>query len=256
MDPERVEEVYKELDEYSVELDREAWSLGPKHLHDLISKTRGYINAVTFILQEILKEKQSLDRDKHAKEASFKVEADRLLAEDERVRRCPSIDDRRATLNLILRDRLNEIAELDAALLDLGYVEKAVRHRYNELKATMTDIRAQRSLMRDALDTGSFYGDETETSRKNRTGGRPSDEPSEMIEQDDIDQVMSEINTQLTEKEDSDFSDLLVEEPSSSGSSPEPPQSVVVEAVPDHKPEESEIEAFLDGEDLSDLLSD
>lgn len=247
MTPERVEEIYKELDGYSVELDREAWSLGPKHLHDLIAKTRGYLNAVTFILQEILKEKQLLDRDKHAKESAFKVESDRLLAEDERVRRCPSIEDRRATINLILRDQLNDIASLDASLLDLGYVEKAVRHRYNELKATMTDIRAQRSLMRDHLDTGSFYGDEGDKSRKNRTAV-DRDDP-ELVEESNIDQVMSEINSQLAESDD--FSDLLVD------GSVEEPQQVVEEPVEKPKtPEVSEMEAFLDDEDLSDLLSD
>ena len=268
MDPSRVEVIYDQLGEFVIHLDADSWSMGPKYLHDLISKTRGYLNNVSFILQEILREKQSLDRSKHAAQAAFQVESDRLLAEDDRVRRLPNIDDRKATVNLICRDRLSEIATLDAQLLDLSYVEKAVRHRFQELKATMSDIRVQRALLRDAVDTGSFYGDETDTPRAKKV--RPSQEAIES----DIDEVMQEVDSILlgeaSESSDEatpdepvaqdaavaqveDYSDVLDDVSLES----ETPQRVVeVKEAQPKTEEDEEIEGFLDDDDLADLLAD
>lgn len=193
MDPKRVDEIYEQMGKFSVDLPSDAWSLGPKHVHEMISMTRGYINSVSHVLQEILQEKQNLDRAKHGVEAVFRMEADRLLVEDDRVKRAPNITDREATVNLILRERRTEIQLLEGQLLDLSYVERSVRHRYNELKATMSDIRAQRALIRDAIDTGSFYGDETETSRGSKFRAPSPDGLSE----DDIDKSMRELDTML-----------------------------------------------------------
>ena len=285
MDPKRVDEIYEQMGKFSVELPSDAWVLGPKHIHEMISMTRGYTNSVSHILQEILQEKQSLDRAKHASEAVFRMEADRLLVEDERAKRGVNIADREATVNLILRERKSEIQALEGQLLDLGYVEKAVRHRYNELKSTMSDIRAQRALIRDAIDTGAFYGDETETSRGSKFSAPAPDGSS--LSEDDIDRSMRELDTMLvvgevlppaelsndlTPSEQAealrlaptyepqsvaaavkapadDFSDLI------DGVEDSPPQ-VAAPVVPP-TPEDPEISRFLDGTDeLEDLFSD
>lgn len=193
MEQKRIDEIYGQLGTFVVELTPDAWSLGPRFIHDLIAKTRGYLNSVSFILQEVLQEKQTLDRAKHAADAVFKIESDRLLAEDPRCQpvRLPNIDDRRAMVNLILREQVAEIQSLEGQLLDLSYVERATKHRFQELKATMTDIRAQRSLIRDAIDSGSFYGDETSTSRGTRHAS-----PS-ALDEDEINKSMAELDDML-----------------------------------------------------------
>jgi hypothetical protein len=283
MDPKRVDEIYEQMGKFSIELPPDAWALGPKHIHDMISLTRGYTNSVSHVLQEILQERQTLDRGKHAVESVFKMESDRLLAEDDRVRRLPNIADREATVNLILRERRTEIQDLEGLLLDLSYVEKAVKHRYNELKSTMSDIRAQRALIRDAIDTGSFYGDETETSRGSSrlSGSRPTSSDGGGLSEDDIDKSMRELDTMMVTGEQppepvaqakvspvvpqpvvaqpqpvvpsppaDDFSDLIdgVEDVPSPVASPVAPPSSV---------EDPEITRFLDGTDeLEDLFSD
>lgn len=198
MESHRVDAIYEEIGKYSVDLAADAWSLGPRHVHELISMTRGYLNAVSYIMQEILQERQGLDRAKHAAEASFRIESDRLLAEDDRVRRLPNIEDRKATVSLIQRDLLAEIQNLEAQLLDLSYVDRAVRHRFNELKSTMTDIRAQRALIRDAIDVGSFYGDETDTPRGHRGPRAPLLQDPDFSE-DEIAKTMEEINAKLVD---------------------------------------------------------
>jgi hypothetical protein len=191
-----------------------------------------------------------------------------------------NIADREATVNLILRERKSEIQALEGQLLDLSYVEKAVRHRYNELKSTMSDIRAQRALIRDAIDTGAFYGDETETSR----GSKFSAPAPDGLSEDDIDRSMRELDTMLvtgevppaemsndltpseqaealqptpvnepkpvvTKPPADDFSDLI------DGIEDNPPQ--VVAPVGPATPEDPEISRFLDGTDeLEDLFSE
>lgn len=277
MEPKRVDEIYDQIGKFSVDLPSDAWALGPKHIHEMISLTRGYINTVSLILQEILQERQNLDRSRHGLEAIFKIESDRLLAEDERVRRQPNIDDRKSTVNLILRDRLTEIQTLEGQLLDLGYVEKAVRHRYNELKSTMSDIRAQRALIRDAIDSGSFYGDETGTSRGSSTGA-----PSSDFSEDEINRSMAELNDMLLSgQEPTDpGQEAPLPEPQEQVAPPPPPappkpqkatpeeddfsdlidgmDDAVVEAVsaPPVPTTDPELDRFLDGDDLSNLFDD
>lgn len=201
MEPARIEAIYEELGKYSVDLSADAWSLGPRHIHELISRTRGFINSVTFILQEILQERQRLDREKHAAESVFSLESDRLLAENDHVRRMPAIDDRKSTINVLLRDHVRRIQELTSQLLDLSYVEKVVKTRYSELKATMSDIKAQRALIRDAIDSGSYYGDETETSRGTSMPSAASDSSSVPgFSEDEFDQEMSALNDMMLGK--------------------------------------------------------
>lgn len=266
MDSQRVEAVYEEIGKYSVDLSSDAWSLGPKHVHELISMTRGYLNAVTHILQEILQERQNLDRAKHAAEAAYRIDSDRLLAEDDRVRRLPNIDDRKATIGLILRERLSEIQTLEGQLLDLSYVERAVRHRYNELKATMTDIRAQRALIRDAIDSGSFYGDETDASRGHRGNKAPAVQEPDFSE-DEIAQTMAELNDILVSGDPPTAPDPVVAPPPEAPKPAPAPDDFsdlidgVVEetpavVAPKPVPEDPDLARFLDDDELSNLFSD
>jgi len=166
MKPERIEEIYNEIGSYSIELHRDPASLGPAYLQDLISKTRGYINQVSLIIQEIHREKSSLETELDAFEAAFLMSSDSLLAEDHRVTRLPNIDDRRAMINMLLRDERSKILGLKNQVKSLGYIDKAVRHRHKELENTMSAIRMQKSLIESELRTGAFYGDESDASRK------------------------------------------------------------------------------------------
>ena len=157
---ERIKEVYAELEQYLVQLHPDPRSLGPLYLNDLIAKTRNYLNAVSLVQLEVHREKQHLSRDLRAREAAYQLSFDDLLANDDRVRRLPSIEDRKATVGVFLRDERQAIEGLKAALQDLEFVDKAVRHRHKELTATMSEIKLQRSLIRDEIDTGAMYGDE------------------------------------------------------------------------------------------------
>jgi hypothetical protein len=165
MKAKRVQEIYDEIGGYIIELDPDPVTRGPAYLQDLIAKCRGYQNAVSLILHEVHREKHALESKLWSLKASFQVSSDELLSGDRRVKNLPSIDDRKASINTILCKERDQIDEAENELRDLGFVDKAVRHRSKELSDTMSAIRLQRSLIRDELDTGSFYGDESRESR-------------------------------------------------------------------------------------------
>jgi len=98
-------------------------------------------------------------------EAEFAIHHDDLLVNDESVKVLPSLSDREAMINHILADDRRKIDVLRIELKNNGHIEKVVRMRHKELDNTMSAIRLQRSLLRDQLRTGSFYGDESPEAR-------------------------------------------------------------------------------------------
>ena len=160
MKVERVKTIYAEIEKYEVQLAPDPRSLGPLYLQNTIAECRNFLNAVGRIQLEVHREKQDVSRALRAAEVHHEVGFSEVLANDERVRRLPSIEDRKATANVILRESLNAITALKAELQDLEYVEKAVRYRHKELTSTMSEVKLQRSLIRDEIDSGAMYGDE------------------------------------------------------------------------------------------------
>lgn len=170
---ERVKAIYDEISQYEIKLADDPRSLGPLYLQNVIATCRNYLNLVSRIQLEVHREKQDLSRSERAATTAYEVALAELLANDERVRRLPSIEDRKATANTILRGQLNTIAEFKAQLQDVEYVEKAIRHRHRELTSTMTEIKLQRSLIRDEIDSGAMYGDERKGDHERGPGPGP-----------------------------------------------------------------------------------
>lgn len=192
MNLDRIKAIYEELERYVVQLHPDPRTLGPSYLTDLIATTRNYLNAVSRVQLEVHQEKQNLSRSIRAQEAAYQVSASDLLANDERVRRLPSIEDRKATVAVFLRSENQALEALKASLQDIEFVDKAVRHRHKELTATMSEIKLQRSLIRDEIDTGAMYGDERHKGTSSSKFQHPvfSDEFSEA----ELDRLMEENN--------------------------------------------------------------
>ncbi len=249
MNVDRIKIIYSELERYVVQLHPDPRSLGPLYLNDLIAKTRNYLNAVSLVQLEVHREKQGLSRDLRAHEAAYQVSFDDLLANDERVRRLPSIEDRKATAGVFLRDERQAIEALKAALQDLDFVDKAVRHRHKELTATMSEIKLQRSLIRDEIDTGAMYGDE-----------RATRAPATPVFDDISEAELAElVETYQGAPEHTLALPAHVAEPAPSAPAPEPPVS-----VPTSDPVQAAIDSFLGPDapeaeiedDLAKLLAD
>jgi hypothetical protein len=249
MTPERVEEIYNELVTLVIELDADPTSKGPAYLQDLISKTRGYLNRTSLLLQEVYREQHGLERQLNAFETAFQASSDELLADDARVTRLPNIDDRKAMINLLLRDERARISELKRQIKDLGFVEKAVKHRHRELDNTTSSIRMQKSLIDTEIRTGAVYGDETDTSRGTAYAGISDIDEAELARL--LDGGSEAPAPTPTEAPTVVEEITLLEEPQDVGvSAEEQPKTL-------EKPssEVDEFTKFLDGEDYSDLLN-
>lgn len=255
MKQERVEAIYNELETLVITLDADPAAKGPGHMQDLISKTRGYLNRTSLILHEVHREHHTLESELDALEAAFTISSDQLLAEDNRVTRLPNIEDRRSMINLILIDERVKILELKRRTKELGFVEKAVRHRHKELDNTMSSIRMQKSLIDVEVRTGAFYGDENDASRGSLGGGRRN-YVADDIDTDELDSLLSGVTPAAVE-EAALAAPAHTEPPNEE--EPTLPQDVGVKAVEAPKTD-SEIDPdmtrFLDGDDFSDVLAD
>lgn len=179
MDIARITKIYDEIEGFSIELESDPTVLGPQYLGKVIAQCRNYLNRTTSILLEIRRDKHMTSNRLAAEKAAFKIESDNLLAGDERVRSRPNIRDREAMINVILGERVNRITELENDLRNLEAVEGAVKVRHTELVRTDGQIKTQRSLIRDELDTKSFFGDESNSTRRSS------------VDEDELDQIIS-----------------------------------------------------------------
>jgi len=229
MTPKQIETMYERLPTLVVELSPDPTALGPLYLQNLISKVRGYLNETGVYLQRVLKAKSDLESELESQEVAFQISSDELLAGDKRVTRLPAIRDREAMINLILRDDRKSLLELKKRVNDMGYVEKAVRHRHRELEHTMSAIRLQRSLIVTELKTGSLYGDEGEESRGSTWGRKAPNAADNDIDEEEIERLMEEAEQNDESGDDASESD------------PEPEDDAEGEDEPeDDEPEEDE----------------
>lgn len=173
MNLERVGAIYAAIETYEIQLARDPRSLGPLYLQNSIAECRNFLNLVSRMQLEVHREKQELSRRLRALEASFEVSFTELLATDTRIRGLPSIEDRKATANSMLRAEQAQLTALRAELQDLDFVDKAVLHRHKELSSTMSEIKLQRSLIRDEIDSGAQYGDERKFDHETNPGKGP-----------------------------------------------------------------------------------
>ena len=262
MKQERVQVIYESLETLFIELDRDPVARGPAYLQDLISKTRGYLNQTGYYMQEIQRERHSLEMDLDAQEAAFEVKKAELLAGDARVSRLPAIEDRLAMIDVLLGSERREIQRLKREIKNLNHVDKVVRHRHKELDNTMSAIRLQKQLVDAELRTGSFYGDENEVARGNKwvKPGAADEPPVEDFSEEEIRQLLS--GEDILENEESSAAEE--ETPKEAEAPKETLEETPKEVVPDEEPSDEagdddaadkDIVKFLDGEDdLSDLF--
>lgn len=156
----RVDEIFKEMEGYTLELARDPAMLGPQYFQDLIATCRSYLNKVSLITSELNREKLEVSSDLRRLEALYALDYDNLMANDGRVKGLANVEDRKATAGFLLRTQKEEINALKGRQHSLDGVGKVVALRTRELQATMGAIRDQRRLMQTELSTGAFYGDE------------------------------------------------------------------------------------------------
>lgn len=226
----QIAKIYERLGTFSLEMPRDPASLGPDFLRETISLCRNYLNETSHYLQDVLVEESYLAMRLDAEEAQFQIRSSELLATDERVTLRPNITDRQAMIDTLLKDEKRRIILLQGEIRSLSHVKAVIRHRKTELDNTMSAIRLQRSLLKDQLRTGAFYGDESERSR-----GRALD-PIDELETVDLEALLA-----------SSEADLEQERGAQPSSESPPSHAIVKGSDPVDSLSEGDLEALFDG---------
>ena len=244
----RVDEIFKAMDGYVLELANEPGMLGPQYFQDIIATCRGHLNKVSLVVSELNREKLSVSSELRRLEAVYALEYDNLLSNDSRVKTLASIEDRKATVGFLLRDQRVSMNELKDRMHSLDAVGKLVAYRNRELHATMTAIKDQRRLMQTELSTGAFYGDEKGFKQPREGNGLSFEEE---LSAADLEDLITEPDLESTEEtvpdsEPDPENPQVVQEKVAQVSAPEPAASI--EAEP-----EADMLRFLEGSG-SDIL--
>jgi hypothetical protein len=215
--PEQSDKIYERMNALVLNMPTDPSSLGPEFLREQISLCRNYLNEVSHYFQDVLVQEARLATDLDAVEAVYGIRSSELLATDPSVAARPNITDRQAMIDVILKDEKQRIIRLESQIRSLSHVKAVIRYRKGELDNTMSAIRLQRSLLRDQLKTGSFYGDESEHSR-----GRSMD-PADEIGAFDLEALITSSEEEI-ESERADRATLRA----ASKRAPQPPRPSVV----------------------------
>lgn len=218
MDQKYVDDLYREIGTFRVELEPDPTVLGARYIQSVTSKCRNYLNKVSQRRVDLSLKRRNLMVQIAGEETALSIEKDHLLAENETVQRQPNIRDREAVVNTMLRQQVQSIASKKRDLLDVETVDKAVKLVHDELIRTSTEIKVQRSLLFSDRMSGSGYGDESPVGSNPPPSGAPAD-----INENELENLMKGtiplVPSTTSEDEDSDLAAALAgiqdEEPSS-----------------------------------------
>jgi len=171
MEQTEIEKIYTEISQLQIELSPDPTVLGAHYINGAISKCRNHLNRISLFRLRMSQERRGVKSRLAGEETLLSAEKDRMMAEDDDVKRAPNVRDREAIANTKLRERLNRIYLLKSELLDLETVEKAVILVHEELIRTSNEIKTQRSLLLTDRYTGAGYGDEADSLRDKRARG-------------------------------------------------------------------------------------
>ena len=228
MDQKYVDDLYREIGTFRVELEPDPTVLGARYIQSVTSKCRNYLNKVSQRRVDLSLKRRNLMVQIAGEETALSIEKDHLLAENDTVQRQPNIRDREAVVNTMLRQQVQSIASKKRDLLDVETVDKAVKLVHDELIRTSTEIKVQRSLLFSDRMSGSGYGDESPV------GSNPP--PPAEINENELENLMRGtvplVPSTTSEDEDPDLAAALA------GIQDEEPSSEVVAAEPESPVEE------------------
>lgn len=163
LDTNKLKLILEEISRYDVELvsDPTLPEYGNKYIQDSLAKCRSFLNRVQFYYQMSKMFEKHIKTQLKMSELDYELKISQKLADDELVRRQPSIEDRKALAASMLRDEITHIAELKVQLLDVEETVKIIKMKYDHLKGTSQDVKLQRNLVKDdnlnKIHTGMGY---------------------------------------------------------------------------------------------------
>lgn len=223
MKEEVVDKIFSRCEEIDIQLDKDPIRRGPNYLNKMVAKCRNATTEIQKYKRAILREKQKLQRSLNRKETEKELRFNDLMANDDRVTKRSSKSDREAKANNILSDLNSEIRDLESEITDLEHVEEVVESKLRELRDVNRDIRLQKRLIEDEIDTGSFWGEDNTDSGKDVDKSEAEFDMSELLEEEDMENEPEddEVEEIFGEDSDSDIDEESEDESEESDSGPE-----------------------------------
>lgn len=156
----QIDKILEEISSFEVQLapDPTLPHLRGSYLQKSLSECRRYLNRVVYYMQQFSTQIRELKREVRERELDLELKMADKLADDELVRRQPSVDDRKALAMAQLRDEHRGLANLRVRLLDLEESHKIVKFKHSDLVRTNADIKTQRQIIKDDRDMGGYDG--------------------------------------------------------------------------------------------------
>lgn len=124
------------------------------YLQRCLSQCRRYLNRTVYYMQTIGAQLKELRREVRERELDLELKMAEKLADDELVRKQPSIEDRKALASSLLKDEHEQLAALRVELIDFEETFKVIKFKHSDLVRTNGDIKMQRQIIRDEKDMG------------------------------------------------------------------------------------------------------
>lgn len=151
---EELDKMIEEVATYEITLAEDPTdpTLGLRYLQQSIAKCRNFSNRVTFYIQRVSLAEKSLKRELKESELDLEFKMAEKLADDELVRKQPSIEDRKALASTFLKAEHQRLAEQRVVLIDLEQTKSILRMKHQDLQRTAGDIKLQRQMIKDDKD--------------------------------------------------------------------------------------------------------
>jgi hypothetical protein len=176
-----IKKVFERIPELIVTLDNDPNVLGPIYLREKLTQCRTFLNEINKYYQIVKEDMWELVRARDVTQTNYNIDLDKLLAENEGVKKQPSHKDRVALANQMLKPLIDEINKAEAEIRDLSALEEVLKLKLKDLRDANSDIRVAKQLMIAEIDFGAFYGKETPDKKRKSVNAELGD-PSKLLE--------------------------------------------------------------------------
>lgn len=155
---EAVDLIFTQLSKMEMGLDENPLSFGPRRLNAKISQARGMLTECEGIFLQVSHQFQMCRSAHRSADVSLDLEKKNLFANDPEVRAGRNYNDRDAMASMKLRDKVEELSNLQAGLQDLETLVVVIRAKRSDLKDIQGRIRDQIKLCQEEIALGGRWG--------------------------------------------------------------------------------------------------
>lgn len=208
-----IDHIFDRCEDVHIELDPEPIQRGPHYLNEMVAECRNYTTEFQKYKQLTIREKSKIERHLNRKKSEKELRFNDLMSNDERVTSKSSRADREAMANRILQDLNSQINDLESNLTDLKHVESVLESKLRELRDVNRDIRLQKKLIEDEIETGAFWGDDFRDEGEDIDTETADFDMSELLDDqntiEDDDEPSNSVENDMPNDTDDEFEDAI-----------------------------------------------